>query len=158
MNSLLIFIKRVIKSKYLALVLRFYIGILFIYASMSKIPYPSEFSQALQAYQLVPYWAVDFFAVALPWTEVICGVFLIIGIRTRAVASIIGALLFIFCVGIAVNLIRGAHIGCGCFGNAGDRITWWDIPRDLFWLLLTLQIFFYDRVYLLRRGDAFSKS
>jgi len=79
-------------------------------------------------------------------------------LRSRAVASIIGALLFVFTIGILINLVKGAPIGCGCFGNAGDQITWWDIPRDLFWLLLTVQIFFYDRIYLLRRGDASLKT
>lgn len=153
MKSLWSFIKAVIQSKYLALVFRFYIGILFIYASMSKIPFPAEFALALASYQMLPYWAVNFFSIALPWTEVICGLFLILGLRSRAVSSIIGLLLIVFIIGITTNLIRGAPIGCGCFGNAGDQITWWDVPRDIIWLLLTVQVFFYDRIYLLRRGD-----
>jgi len=54
MKTLWSFIKRIMKSKYLSLGLRFYIGIIFIYASMSKIPFPAEFCQALISYQIVP--------------------------------------------------------------------------------------------------------
>jgi hypothetical protein len=50
-----------------------------------------------------------------------------------------------FTAGILINLVRGSPINCGCFGNLKDRISWWDIPRDLLWTLFAVQIFLFDR-------------
>jgi uncharacterized membrane protein YphA (DoxX/SURF4 family) len=149
MTKLWLFLKQIISSQYLSFLLRYYLGFLFITSGISKISYPSGFAETLVSYQIVPYWSVNFFAIALPWVELVCGVFLIIGLRTRAVAVIISILLVTFATGLLINLIRGASIYCGCFSNAGDRINWWDIPRDLLWLLFAIQIFFFDRIFLL---------
>ncbi len=147
MTKLWVLVKRIITNEYLSVALRLYIGILFLYASMVKIPYPAEFAEALASYQIVPYWALNFVAVYLPWVELTCGLFLIIGLSTRAASAVIALLLVCFAIGQAVNLIRGLPISCGCFENAGDPITWWDIPLDLGWMLLSVQIFFFDRIY-----------
>jgi putative oxidoreductase len=149
MTKLWLFIKKIVASEHLSVVLRWYMGILFLYASMTKIPYPAEFAEALASYQIVPYWALNFIAVILPWVELTCGMFLIIGLSTRPASAIIVVLLVCFAIGQSVNLIRDVPISCGCFENAGDPITWWDIPADLGWMLLAIQIFFFDKIYRL---------
>lgn len=151
------FVKKIITSEYLSLVLRVYIGSIFITAAMAKLPYPAEFVEALAAYRIMPYVFVNFAAVVMPWVELICGLFLIMGLMTRAVASIIAMLLVAFTVAVIINLFRGTPISCGCFDTVGEEISWWIIARDVSWVLLTLQIFFFDRVLQIRRDNLFSR-
>ena len=136
---------------YLALVLRLYMAWLFIDAGMYKINYAAEFSETIASYRMVPYWGVNFMAVSMPWVEIVCGILLVCGIRVRSAITIAGALLVMFTLGVALNLLRNAPISCGCFHSGGDAISWKTLVRDLFWVGMAVHVFFYDSVFRLER-------
>jgi uncharacterized membrane protein YphA (DoxX/SURF4 family) len=135
----------------LALAFRLYLGGLFIYASLYKINYTAEFAETIASYQMVPYWGVNLMAVILPWIELVSGILLVVGLRTRTVSVVVGFLLLLFTVGIVYNLLLGSEISCGCFQSLEDPISLWTVFRDLIWLAMAVHVFFFDRAFQVER-------
>ena len=146
------YLRRIVTSEYLALVLRIYVGGFFIYASMSKIPYPAQFAEATANYRLVPYWFLNLGAVILPWVEFVCGLFLVIGFMSRASAILIGFMIILFNIMVLINMYWGAPITCGCYDTVGEPIGWKKITENVVMLIFTIQIYYFDRLFIFRRG------
>jgi uncharacterized membrane protein YphA (DoxX/SURF4 family) len=145
-------LKKLLTSKYLAFAFRLALGGFFIYASMSKIPYPAQFAEATANYRLVPHWLVHPVAVVLPWLEFVCGLFLVIGFSSRAAVVLIGMLLIIFNVMVLINIYWGAPISCGCYDTVGEPISWKKILENLVFLLFAVHIYYFDRIFIFHRG------
>ena len=145
-------LRSVLTSRYLAFALRLCVGGFFLYASMSKIPYPAQFAEATANYRLVPYWLLNTVAVVLPWVEFVCGLFLIIGFTSRASVVLIGLLLVIFNIMVLINMYWGIPISCGCYDTVGEPISWKKIGENMVLLIFTIHIFYFDRLFLFRRG------
>jgi putative oxidoreductase len=144
-------IKRAISSEYLSFVLRLLLGAFFIYASLGKITHPAEFAQAIANYRIVPYIVLNLGAVVLPWIELITGLFLIIGFKSRASVVVIGLLLVMFEVMILINMYRGVLISCGCFDTAGETIGWKKVFEDALMLAFAVQIYYFDNLDLMKK-------
>ncbi|MFZ2446870.1 MAG: MauE/DoxX family redox-associated membrane protein [Syntrophobacteraceae bacterium] len=148
-------LKRLVTSEYLALVLRIYVGYFFVYASVSKIPYPAQFAEAIANYRIIPYAALSLGAVILPWIEFVAGLFLIIGFRSRASVILIGLLLIVFDVMILINMYWGAPITCGCYDTVGEPIGWKKVSENALMLVFCAQIYLYDKPMLFGRWGLF---
>lgn len=142
---------RDVLGRWLALAFRFYLGGVFVYASVYKIGYAGEFAETIASYQIVPALTVNAVALALPWLELICGGMLVAGVRVRTVSAMLGALLVVFCLAVTVNLLRETPIDCGCFSTMDERMTWMTLVRDLTWLGMAIHVFFFDSPLALER-------
>ena len=109
---------KLVSNKYLLLLFRIFLGLLFIYAGIEKISDPAAFSNAIYNYKLLPFSLVNFFAITLPWIELSAGLLLLFGVYVKENSSIVAALLIIFFIAIAISLARGLNIECGCFGTS----------------------------------------
>jgi len=148
----LIFIPPVRRSPYLSVVCRLLLGAIFISFALSKILRPAVFAWNVVDYGLMPSWGVNLWALALPWAELVVGLFLILGIRTRAAATLIGAMNIIFIVGLVNAILHHMPINCGCVGEVGEPVNWWKVTKNAGMLLMCVQIFLYDRLMVLDRG------
>jgi uncharacterized membrane protein YphA (DoxX/SURF4 family) len=115
-----------------AVVFRFGLAVVFLLSGLAKLPRRAEFTSAVRNYKLVPDRAGAFIGRLLPPVEVAAGALLALGFGVRAVAALLGAFLVVFSGAVAVNLLRGRTIDCGCFGPVAERrITWWTVARNL---------------------------
>ena len=145
------FIKRAITSEYLSFALRLYLGYFFICASLSKIPYPAQFAEAIANYRLVPHMVLNLGAIILPWIELVTGLFLIIGFKSRASIIVMGLLLIMFDAMILINMYRGAPITCGCYDTVGEPIGWKKVLENALMLVFSVQIYYFHRPVLSNR-------
>ncbi|MBI4811496.1 MAG: DoxX family membrane protein [Ignavibacteriales bacterium] len=136
----------IFENKYILLLSRFILGVVFIVASIEKIALPEAFALDVQAYKLVPFPIVNIVALVLPWLELIAGIFMISGVFIRSSSLILISLLCVFIISMAVVLFQGLKIDCGCFGLTNNsQVSWFRVLEDVFLLILGLYIFFFVR-------------
>ena len=149
---LLILIPPIRRSPYLSVACRVLVGAIYMTFALSKIMRPAVFALNVVDFGMMPSWGVDLWALALPWAELVVGMFLILGIRTRAAATLIAAMNLIFIVGLVHAIYLHLPINCGCVGEVGEPVNWWKVLKNTGVLVMTIQIFLYDRFLVLDRG------
>ena len=113
-----------------AWILRLVLGAIFVVAAWIKLREPwALFALAIDGYQVLPEWAVEVVARALPWFELLLGVALIAGVWRHVSAAAASLLLAAFFAMMVRAMIKGMQIDCGCFGP-GDRLSWITLARD----------------------------
>lgn len=134
--------RKFLDNDYMTLIVRLVVGGIFIYASLDKITTPAQFARIVYNYHLLPSSLINIFALVLPWVELICGIFLIVGFKQKGSILILNLLVLTFIVALTINLFRGVNIECGCFtvsSKAKSSIIDF-LLRDIGLLALTLYL------------------
>jgi putative oxidoreductase len=98
------------------IVVRWLLGVLMLWAAVSKLANPTEFLAALYSYELpLPQSLLQVVAVMLPWVELLCGLALLANLWTETVLVLATALFVIFIFATGQAWARGLDISCGCF-------------------------------------------
>lgn len=119
----------------LVIVVRWALGLLFLYAAASKVPDLRAFAEEVANYRVLPAVLVPWLGATLPGIEIVCGLGLLWpGRFVRASALITGAMLGVFIAALSLALTRGIDLRCGCFGGA-EQATWGTVGRDVVMLL-----------------------
>jgi uncharacterized membrane protein YphA (DoxX/SURF4 family) len=98
-------------------------GFIFIAAGALKMWNHEEFMQALATYKLFSLALTDVVGVLLPVVEIMFGVLLVFGIRTRAVSLVTIGLLVAFTLVVLAASLQGHAVACGCFPVAEEQTT-----------------------------------
>lgn len=131
--------RKILDNPILILVIRTFIGILFIFYGVSKVANPSHFANEIGNYNMLPDLIIQIMALVIPWIELIVGVLLLFGVYLNENGFIATVLLIIFTLAVAIAFSRGLDISCGCSGNdAGQKVGWLKIFENIGLIVLTL--------------------
>ncbi len=141
---------RLLDSRWISLLVRVALGLVFVYSSWAKIADPPAFAEMVWNYGILPGFLVNPIAIILPWLELLAGLALISGFLRKGAALLIGLMLVVFMVALSTDLARGIAIECGCFPTASEAKTAvelfagmkLDLLRDAGLLLLSFHVLF----------------
>ena len=124
----------------LQLVARLFLAGLFIAAGLPKLLAPQAFALVVFRYHLLPDDLINTVALLLPWLEICAALALLLPAWRPAGALWLAGLLGLATAAIALSLVRGLDIDCGCFTLRPGRshIGLWSLARNGALIALTL--------------------
>jgi uncharacterized membrane protein YphA (DoxX/SURF4 family) len=116
----------------LGLAIRLAGAAIWLVAAVAKIVDLQHFHAQVDQYRLLPHALEASFAYTLPFVELLIGLYLLVGLLTRAASLAASFLLVLFIVAEAQAWARGLSLDCGCFGTlTHSHVGAWTIVRDL---------------------------
>ena len=132
---------------------RLFVGILFIISGLIKLNDPIGFSYKLDEYFSEPVFNMPYFvpftlaiALFLVILEVVLGVMLLIGYRSKFTINSLLLLVVLFSFLTFYSAYFDVVKDCGCFGDALHLTPWQSFSKDLILLFFILILFFNEKL------------
>jgi len=130
-----------LRQAHVLLLLRLVLGGLLLIAGVTKLTGRPAFYEAVADYDVLPSALARPFAYLMPLVEVTLGALLLLGLFTVPAAALALPLFGSFSIAIGVNMLRGRHFDCHCFGSTtGDRVGWPALLRSLLLVATALYV------------------
>lgn len=139
--------------KLLLTIIRYFVGVLFIFSGLIKANDPLGLSYKMQEFFEVWGWhGLDQYTLALSILmiafEIIAGIAVIIGWQMRLFSWLLLALILFFTFLTAYAVFSGKIRSCGCFGDCIPLTAMQSFAKDLVLLVLILVLFRYRNTML----------
>lgn len=122
--------------------LRAFLAALFATAALSKLTSLEEFYGVVRNFRLLPDGLSRATAMVLPVVELAVAAGLLVTPLAVPAAMAAAALLLVFSVALAINVLRGrSYIDCGCFRNGMKQtVSWSLVARNIVLTALALAV------------------
>jgi uncharacterized membrane protein YphA (DoxX/SURF4 family) len=135
--------QKTITSTYLMLIFRLLLGLLFIFTGASKLIDLSNFQTIIANYKIIPNQILALFSYSIVATELWTGLFLTIGLYTKASSQLALIMILLFSIAIAYGIVNDINTSCGCFASLVEsKVGISALARNLLIALISLYISF----------------
>jgi uncharacterized membrane protein YphA (DoxX/SURF4 family)/thiol-disulfide isomerase/thioredoxin len=141
-------VKTILQNRWLFFALRFFLGVIFIVASISKIQDITKFVSTVISYGILPDNLAHLYGYVAPWVELFIGCALILGVFVRFSAAVLIPLIASFMVASSYALANTIGGNCGCFGKFLTLSYPIALTIDVLMLIASI-------ILLLNKGQAF---
>ena len=128
---------------------RLLLGLTLLVFGASKLPELGNFTDTVLSYKVLPVTLAETYAVVLPWSEVIIGSLLILGLGLRLVAPAAILVIASLIAGTAGSLyILGTKGPCGCMSGLNWELGTSHIIAQVSMLVMATQIWLHKGEFL----------
>ena len=136
-------------TSWLPFLIRIGLGMVFVYAGITKLMDPKAFARIISQYDLLPEPFLPIAAIGLPLLELLAGIGVIFSIRGSL--SLVFTLLIFFITILWYGILKDLNVDCGCFSGEelkGQAGLWGAFYRDLIMTGASISLFFLRWIQL----------